>query len=39
MSSTFNENISILLMGERGTGKSLVLRSVIRQLREDHPLQ
>jgi len=26
-------------MGERGTGKSLVLRSVIRQLREDHPLQ
>lgn len=39
MSSTFNENISILLMGERGTGKTLVLRSVIRQMREDHPLQ
>eukprot|EP01043_Picozoa_sp_COSAG02_P070177 COSAG02_NODE_12321_length_1562_cov_2.619959_2_plen_184_part_00 len=39
MSNTFNENISILLMGERGTGKTLVLRSVIRQMREDHPKQ
>ena len=39
MSNTFNENISILLMGERGTGKSLVLRSVIRQMREDNPKQ
>ena len=39
MSNTFNENISILLMGERGTGKTLVLRSVIRQMREDHPMQ
>ncbi len=26
-------------MGERGTGKSLVLRSVIRQMREDNPKQ
>ena len=39
MSNTFNENISILLMGERGTGKTLVLRSVIRQMREDNPMQ
>jgi Cdc6-like AAA superfamily ATPase len=39
MSNTFNENISILLMGERGTGKTLVLRSVIRQMRQDNPKQ
>jgi hypothetical protein len=34
-----NENISLLLQGERGTGKSLVLRTAVRELRERHPGQ